>query len=43
MALATNADELYCLAFPNTLKGLSVQWFHSLKPQWISDFRQLNK
>ena len=32
MGLATNADELYCLAFPNTLKGLVAQWFHSLKP-----------
>ena len=24
MALATNADELYCLAFPSTLKGPTV-------------------
>ena len=32
MALATNADELLCLAFLSTLKGLVAQWFHTLKP-----------
>ena len=32
MALATNADELLCVAFPSTLKGPAAQWFHSLKP-----------
>ena len=26
MALATNVDELICLAFLSTLKGLAVQW-----------------
>ena len=43
MDLATNADELLCLAFPGTLKGPAAQWFHSLKPRSIRDFRQLNK
>ena len=43
MALATNADELFCLAFPSTLKGSAAQWFHSLKSQSISDFKQLSK
>ena len=28
MALTTNLDELYYLAFPSTLKGLANQWFH---------------
>ena len=43
MALATKADELLCLAFPSTLKGPAPQWFHSLKPRPVSDFKQLNK
>ena len=43
MALATNTDELLCLAFPGTLKGPAAQWFHSLKPRSIRDFRQLSK
>ena len=43
MAFATNADELLCLAFPGTLKGPATQWFHSLKPRSIRDFRQLSK
>ena len=43
MALATNANELYCLAFPSTLKGPTVQWFHSFKPQSISDLKKLCK
>ena len=43
MALTTNLDELYCLAFPSTLKGLTNQWFHSLKPRSVSSFDQLSK
>ena len=43
MALATNAEELLCLAFSGTLKGLAAQWFHSLKPQSVRDFKQLSK
>ena len=43
MALATNADEFLCLAFPSTLKGSTAQWFHSLKPRLIRDFKQLSK
>ena len=43
MALATNADELLCLAFSSTLKGPGAQWFHSLKPRSVSDFKQLSK
>ena len=38
MALTTNLVELYCLAFPSTLKGLTNQWFHSLKLRSISSF-----
>ena len=43
MALATNADELLYLAFPSTLKGLVSQWFQSLKPPSVCDFKQLCK
>ena len=43
MALATNADELLCLVFLSTLKGPATQWFHSLKPRSVSDFKQLSK
>ena len=43
MAFVTNAEKLLCLAFPSTLKGPAAQWFHSLKPRSIRDFRQLSK
>ena len=43
MTLATSVDELLCLAFPGTLKSPAAQWFHSLKPQSIKDFKQLSK
>ena len=43
MALATNANELLCLAFPGTLTGPAAQWFHSLKPRSVRDFKQLSK
>ena len=43
MALATNADELLCLAFPSTLKGPAAQWFHSLKPRSVKEFKELSK
>ena len=43
MALSTKVNELLYLAFLNTLKGLAGQWFHSLKPWSISDFKQLIK
>ena len=43
MTLATDANELLYLAFPGTLKGLAAQWFHSLKPRSVKDFKQLNK
>ena len=43
MALTTNLDELYYLAFPSTLKGPVNQWFHSLKPRSIDGFDQLSK
>ena len=39
MALSTNADELLFLAFPGTLKGPTAQWFHSLKPRSVRDFK----
>ena len=43
MTLAINTDELLYLAFLSTLKGPTTQWFHSLKPRSISDFKQLRK
>ena len=43
MALSTNVDELLTRYFLSTLKGPVAQWFHSLKPRSISDFKQLNK
>ena len=43
MALATNAEELLCLAFPGTLKSPAAQWFHSLKARSVRDFKQLSK
>ena len=43
MALATSVDELLCLAFLCTLKGPTAQWFYSLKPQSVKDFKQLSK
>ena len=39
IAIATNVDELLCLAFPSTLKDSATQWFHSLKPRSVSDFK----
>ena len=43
MALATSADELLYLAIPGTLKDPAAQWFHSLKPRSVKDFKQLSK
>ena len=43
MALITNLDELYCLAFPRSFKDPTNQWFHSLKLRSISGFNQLSK
>ena len=43
MALATNSDELLCLAFSGTLKSMATQWFHSLNPRSVHDFGQLSK
>ena len=42
MSLATNDDELYCLAILSTLKGPAARWFHSLKPYSISSFKELS-
>ena len=43
MALATNSNELLCLAFPSTLKGPAAQWFHALKPRSVGDFKELSR
>ena len=43
MALTTNLDKLYYLAFPITLKGPKNQWFHSLKSRLGSSFDQPSK
>ena len=39
IALATKVDELLYLAFPSTPKVLNEQWFHSLKPWSVCDFK----
>ena len=38
MALTTNLDEFYYLAFPSTLKGPVNQWFDTLRPMSIVSF-----
>lgn len=43
MMLQAVPDEIMCRAFPVTLKGSSRLWFNKLKPQSISNFKQLNQ
>ncbi|KAH7844452.1 hypothetical protein Vadar_028123 [Vaccinium darrowii] len=43
MMLQTVPDEIICRAFPITLKGNAQVWFNKLKPQSISNFKELSK
>ncbi|KAH7844952.1 hypothetical protein Vadar_033624 [Vaccinium darrowii] len=43
MMLQAVPDEIMWGAFPVTLKGTSWMWFNKLKPQSISNFKQLSK